>query len=321
MISVIIPVYNAAAYLAETVQSVQAQTFSAWEVLIVNDGSKDNSLAIAEEISRQDSRISVLSQTNAGVSTARNYGLAESRPDFPFALFLDSDDLLVPTALQTLAALLEAQPEAPAACGFLQDVDAGGQPLGGEVRLEALTQRRGVEGTRLVSRKPDAPLVFGDICFHNHIITAGQVLIRKSALKKAGAFTPAFSYVADYDLWWRLVMQVGPVAVTPERVLLYRHHSASMSKNRASRNQDVAAFRWLLLTHPGMSPEQKRVARTGYLYHCLVGLEFGLYYMRRGEIKHGLKHAGLGLRDMLYYTRDLVRSRRRTAGLNPPISQ
>lgn len=314
MISVIIPVYNAEKYLRQTVASVQAQTFPDWEIVLVNDGSKDNSLAIAEEFGRQDSRIFVLSQPNAGVSTARNFGLSKSRSDFPYALFLDSDDLLTPAALQTLLALLESQPEAPAACGFLQDINADGQPITGQDRLEPLTQRRGVEGFRLARRKPEAPLVFGDICFMNHIITAGQVLVRKSALKTAGAFSAALSYAADYDLWWRLVMEAGPIAVSPDVVLCYRHHSASMSKSRASRSRD-ANFRWRWLTHPGFSPERRRVVVMGYFYSCVVGFEFGWYYLRRGEVKHGLKHAALAVRNLLRYFRDLARLRRQKTAL------
>ena len=313
MISVIIPVYNAARFLAETIGSVQAQTYSNWEMVLVNDGSKDNSLAVAEEFARQDSRISVLSQPNAGVSTARNYGLAQSRGDFPYALFLDSDDLLVPGALQALLPLLEAHPESSASCGFLKDVDADGQPMAAEDRLEPLTARRGTDGLRLVRRAPDAPLVFGDICFHNHIVTAGQVLIRKSALQITGGFDTTLFYVADYDLWWRLVLLAGPIAVTPERVLLYRQHGASMSQVKTSRHQGSANFRVMWLTHPLVSPQQRRVMLIGYLYHCFAGFGFGLYYMRKGEIKHGLKHAGIAVRNLLHYIRDVILMRRQAA--------
>ena len=317
MISVIVPVYNAAAYIAETLQSVQSQTFTDWEIVVVDDGSKDNSLAIAEEFGRQDRRISVHSQPNSGVSTARNLGLAKSRSDFPYALFLDSDDLLTPAALQTLLTLLEAHPEACAACGFLQDIDAKGQATAEYERLESLIDRRGVEGLRLVQRKPDAPVVFGDVCFHCHIITPGQVLVRKTALAKVGGFEAALAYVEDYDLWWRLTMQVGPIATTPKKTLLYRHHGTSISGNSAVRRRGAADFRWRLLTYPGMTSEQRKIARRGYAYHCVANLGFGVYYLRRGEVKHGLKHAALGVRDMLYYLRDLVRLQRQPAPTQP----
>lgn len=314
MISVIIPVYNAAKYLALTIQSVQAQTDAEWEIILVDDGSSDNSLAVAEEMQRQDSRISVLAQANAGVAAARNFGLSKSRLEYPYALFLDSDDLLAPAALETLRTLLEAHLASPAACGNLQDIDADGLLRPGPGRLEALTERRGVDGFRLVRREPDALLVFGDVCFHNHIITAGQVLARKSALQAVGVFDVSLFYLADYDLWWRLIMQCGPIAASPEVVLQYRHHNTSMSsKNRASRRRDAPDFRWRWLTHPKLSPEQRRVVAVGYFFHTMVGFEFGLYYLRRGEVRHGLKHAVLAARNLLHYLRDLARLRRHHA--------
>ena len=80
MISVVVPIYNAERFLAEAIQSVQRQTVTDWELILVDDGSKDNSLAIAEELCRQDNRISVFSRQNAGVSTTRNFGLTQSPP-------------------------------------------------------------------------------------------------------------------------------------------------------------------------------------------------------------------------------------------------
>lgn len=308
MISVIVPCYNAAQFLRKTVRSVQAQTFPNWELLLVDDGSKDDTRAVAEALAHEDSRVSVFTQENSGVSAARNHGLDKANPSFPYALCLDSDDLLLPDALQLLLTLLELNPDAPAACGFLQDIDAEGRLTSGFDRLESLTGRRGVNGFLLVRRRPKAPLVFGDLCFHNHIISSGQVLLRKSALAVHGAFDVSLSYIADYDLWWRLAMQAGPIAVTAVPVLLYRHHPSSMSGNSSPRRRDAAVFRWRLLTHPAMSAQQKRIARLGYFYHCLVGLEFGLHYVRKGEIKHGLKHAALGVRDLLLFVRDMARA-------------
>ncbi|MGI4788522.1 MAG: glycosyltransferase family 2 protein [Janthinobacterium lividum] len=321
MISVIIPAYNAGRFLAQTVQSVQSQTYAAWELIIVDDGSKDDTLAIAQEISRQDDRISAVSQQNAGVSTARNLGLAKSNSTYPYVLWLDNDDILVPDALQTLLALLESAPEFSAACGPVQDIDAAGCVIANYHRFEPLTQRRGIEGFRLARRGSDAPLVFGDLCFHNHIISPGQVLVRRSAIENAGSFDVSLAYTEDYDMWLRLTMQVGPIAVTHEPVLLYRHHTTNASGNRANVKRGAADFRWNLLTHSGMSPEQKRAARAGYFYNSLVRGEFALFYLRSGKIKQGVKEAALGIRGMLYFVRDLARLRKATALSSRPISR
>ncbi len=316
MISVVLPNYNGAKYLAETIRSVQAQTLTAWELVIVDDGSTDNSVAIAGEFARQDARISVYSQENAGASAARNYGLSRLRTDFPYVLYLDSDDLLLPDALKILLTLLQLNPDAPAACGFLQDIDAEGRLTDDRDRREALRARRGVDGFRLARRQPNAPLVFGDMCLRNYITTPGQVLVRRSVLARVGAFDTSLSYAADYDLWWRLTMQSGPILVTSDPVLRYRHHSASMSRNKAVVRRDEADFRWRLLTHPAMSSAQRRTARLGYFYRGWAGLETGLYYARKGEVNQGLRHAALGAREMLLFARDSARVRRLSRSLS-----
>ncbi len=311
MISVIIPVYNAKKYLRRTVASVQAQTFPNWEIVLVDDGSKDSSLQLAEELCREDSRISSYRQANAGASAARNHGIEKSNPDYPYVLCLDSDDLLLPGALAALKTLLELNPHAPAACGFLRDIDGEDAVITGHDRLEPLTARRGVNGLRLACRKPNAPVVFGDLCFRNHIVTPGQVLIRKTAIHAIGAFDPSLVYVEDYDLWWRLTMQIGPIPVTPEPVLLYRHHAYSLSNsNKTAVRTGAKAFRWRLLTFPDMTPAQRRTARTGYFYDCIAHFGFGLHHLRKGETQQGLKHLALGARDTVRYFANRVRARR-----------
>ena len=99
-ISVIIPCYNAAAYLDECLQSVLAQTITDFEIIIVDDGSKDDTLAIAQRAARLDARIRVLHQENAGVSAARNAGLDAAQGEY--VTFVDGDDLLVPDAFEVM---------------------------------------------------------------------------------------------------------------------------------------------------------------------------------------------------------------------------
>ena len=319
MISVVVPAYNAAKYLAETVQSLEAQTFADWELIIVDDGSTDETLAVAEKLAHRDSRISVFSQKNAGVSAARNAGSAQADETRPYMLYLDGDDLLVPGALQTLLPLLESRPEVAAACGFMQDIDAEGRVMAGYHRFEPLTRRRGVEGRRLVQRERGAPLVFGDLCFHCHIITPGQVLIRKTALNAAGLFDTARAYGEDYHFWWRLVMLAGPIAVTDEPVVLYRHHESNSSnspkavKSRKAISAGRTDFHWNFLGHPGMTAQQRQTVLTGYFYNCLVHWEYAVFYLRRGSIKRGFKQAGLGARNLLRYLDDLVRLRKQAS--------
>lgn len=106
-VSVIIPVYNTEAFVAEAVNSVRAQTFSNLEIIVVNDGSTDGSLQVLEELAREDSRIKLRSQANAGQSIARNNAikLATGR----YVYFMDSDDVIEPDTLAVCVKECEAQ--------------------------------------------------------------------------------------------------------------------------------------------------------------------------------------------------------------------
>ena len=92
LVSIIVPIYNTEKYLKDCIKSVQVQTYSNWELILIDDGSKDNSLQICEEFAHEDNRIKVFHQENAGVSRARNLGLDKSTGIW--ISFLDSDDLL-----------------------------------------------------------------------------------------------------------------------------------------------------------------------------------------------------------------------------------
>src|SRR5574344_715427 len=106
MISVVIPLYNKERYIEKTIHSVLKQSFNKFEIVVVNDGSTDNSLAIVESI--RDSRIRVFDQKNSGVSAARNRGIKEAKYDF--IAFLDGDDEWLSNHLPIIANLIDKYP-------------------------------------------------------------------------------------------------------------------------------------------------------------------------------------------------------------------
>ena len=306
MISIVVPAYNAGKFLEDTIKSVQAQTYPEWEMIVVDDGSLDSTFALARFYSEKDGRIKALSQKNAGVSVARNYGYAAARPDYLYALFLDSDDMLVPETLQKLLSVLEQQPEVPAACGLVQEVDASGKPLDIKTHPETILNRRGIVGSRLVRRDPTSGISFGDLCFHNYITTPGTVMVRKSAITPPAVFNTQLTYTEDWDLWWRITMKAGPIAVVPETVLRYRIHSSNMSQNHAVARRGVYAFQRNLLTFPGMSREQEQTARWGFFYRSVVYAEYAFQSFKKGQAKRGVKQMGLAARDLLRFSRELL---------------
>src|SRR5437660_14397 len=101
-IAVIVPAYNASAYLGETIDSVRRQSFEDWELIVVNDGSRDSTAAVARRYLAEDARIRLIEQTNAGVAAARNRGLADVDRAAWAVMFLDADDLLDSHALERL---------------------------------------------------------------------------------------------------------------------------------------------------------------------------------------------------------------------------
>lgn len=104
LISIIIPVYNAEKYLKRCIDSIIVQTFSDWELILVDDGSTDSSSKICDEYARQDKRITVCHIQNGGVSSARNIGIDKSCGEF--IIFVDSDDYISPMYLETLVKLI-----------------------------------------------------------------------------------------------------------------------------------------------------------------------------------------------------------------------
>ena len=113
-ISVIVPVYQAEALLPQCVESVLAQTFSDWELLLIDDGSRDGSPTLCDGYAARDPRIRVFHKPNGGVSTARNLGLEQAAG--PYIAFLDADDTFEPAALETLWYLREKAGADSAGC-------------------------------------------------------------------------------------------------------------------------------------------------------------------------------------------------------------
>ena len=107
-VSVIIPAYNAADTIADTLQSLLNQTFPLWEAIIVDDGSTDETSAVVNKFIEKDCRFRIIKQTNQGLSGARNSGIKLARYDW--LLFLDADDWIFPQHLNRLTSALKADP-------------------------------------------------------------------------------------------------------------------------------------------------------------------------------------------------------------------
>ncbi|MFO0848061.1 MAG: glycosyltransferase family A protein [Gemmataceae bacterium] len=177
-VSVVIPLYNAAAYIGDAVRGVAAQTFPDWELIVVDDGSNDDSAAAAERAARSHSipadRFTLIRKPNGGEPSARNAGIAVARGEW--VANTDADDWWEPTKLEKqLAAAAAAGPD----CVLVHTGVTHHEPDGSEVKLDmAGTARR-------VGRCTDA-LLEPHSCCHP------SILVRKSALDRIGGYDPEF---------------------------------------------------------------------------------------------------------------------------------
>lgn len=126
MISIITPMYNGEKYVAQTIETVLAQSYTSWEMLIVDDGSQDRSYEIVLEYSRRDTRIRLFQQPNGGSASARNYALREAKGRY--ICFLDADDLWDPDFLAQQFAFLQSH-DAALVFGSFRRIDVQGQEI------------------------------------------------------------------------------------------------------------------------------------------------------------------------------------------------
>jgi len=202
-LGVVVPVYNGERWLRAALESLQEQTLADWEAVVVDDGSTDDTLRLAQEITAGDTRFRVVSQPNAGVAVARNVGLAQLAEGIRFVAFLDADDRYEPAALGLLRATLDARPEAVGAYCLARYVDAEGVPILVGRHEAVQRDRRRVVGRRVVSADAEVDLAFDSLIVSNAIWPAAVALLRRGDLLALGGADPSFQVQEDWELYLR----------------------------------------------------------------------------------------------------------------------
>lgn len=217
--SVVMPVLNQERYLAEAIRSVQAQTLEAWELLIVDDGSTDASLSIAETCARLDDRIRVLRHPGGvrrGAAASRNFAMRAARADW--LAFLDGDDLLLPDHLAHHWRARETMPGVRCIYGAARWLFEGT----GTMRDEDL-------GPFTTGWREPPELVRRVIVQHEGEIPCPSVLtMARDVALAVGGFEEAFDLFEDQTLWVK-VFALHPVAVIAQTGAIYRQHPQSTS--------------------------------------------------------------------------------------------
>jgi glycosyltransferase involved in cell wall biosynthesis len=287
-ISIVIPAYNAGMFLARTMESVRGQTIQDWELIIVDDGSTDETAAIAQAHMARDSRVRLVQQPNGGLSRARNRGFEEVSKESEYVIFLDADDLWEASTLEVLLGALQAQQDAVAAHGLSRLIDPEDQPCApGE--LESWGRHRlGVADKQLIMWPLEAPTTLAVLAYRNYIATPGQVLLRRLALEAVGVFDPATSPCEDYDMYLRLSRH-GPFVYVDRVILNKRVHEHNLMHQRELIWQQTQYVRCKLLASQDLSEDQRSIANiaNGY-WSRQVGLErlhAARYSLAQGELR------------------------------------
>ncbi|MFN2512411.1 MAG: glycosyltransferase [Pyrinomonadaceae bacterium] len=208
LVSVIIPCYNQGQFLGEAIESLRGQSYRNFEVIVVDDGSTDNTQAIAARYSE----VRTIRQDHAGTSTARNLGFRESNGNW--LVFLDSDDRLLPHALEIGLRNLRDRVECAFVFGRHQEITGDGTA---------------VRTAPFVSIEKDP---YGQLLLYNCVYTPSTAMFRRNLFEAVGGFDPRFLGAEDYDLYLRIARRF-PIFAYDEVVAEYRRHDANYSGDNA----------------------------------------------------------------------------------------
>ncbi len=231
LVSVVIPCYNSELYLAEAIESVRLQTYPRVEIIVVDDGSTDETARVARSYP-----VRYYYQANRGISAARNTGLLHCHGEY--VLFLDHDDRLLPRAIETGVRLLEERPECALAVGEHWYIGADGREIG-------------YSNKRAAGR--DHYLMLLE---HNFIEVPCSALHRRSGLTLTGGFDESLHGSEDYELYLRTARQTTLVAhETP--VAEYRKHGTNTSRNAEQMLR--ASYRVLEMELPYVQGDREKL--------------------------------------------------------------
>jgi len=211
LFSIIIPCYNQAHFLKECVNSVLAQDFGDWEIIIVNDGSTDNTLKVALDFAQKDQRINVIDKENGGLSSARNAGIRQAKGKW--LLFLDADDYVLSNYFKTVLKALE--------------------DLSSEHLLQYGYQYVEEDSNRTIFRKSysQSALFLIPTIFNGNIGPCHSMVISPDLVSKIGYFDESLKSAEDWDFWIRAAKVGAKVKQIDQVLVAYRYSKDSMSRN------------------------------------------------------------------------------------------
>jgi GT2 family glycosyltransferase len=253
-ITVIIPVYNRPAFVKEAIQSVLDQTWSNLEIIVVNDGSTDNTPLVLQSFG---DKIRVIHQENKGVSAARNTGIQNS--DSRWIAFLDSDDIWLPEKLSTQMHFFENHPDAKIC------------------QTEEIWIKNGKRLYPKKKHKKKSGMIF-EHCLPLCIVSPSAVMIHREMFDLVGTFDESLPACEDYDLWLRISCQY-PIYLLDQPLIIKRggHHDQLSQATRLDRFRIQALVK--LIKSGILTDNQKMLAKNELERKCRI--------YQKGCVKHG----------------------------------
>ncbi len=273
-VSIVIPAYNASQFIEQTLDSVRAQSFTDWECVIVDDGSRDTTYEHCRALTSGDARFKLVSQENGGVANARNRGFEESSRDSEYVIFLDHDDHWPEDSLGILVSAADSDPDSGGAHGLALACDLRGQAVNVVEPHIKNRERKKPMGKKLLKADYSEPTTHQILLWDNVITTTGAALFRRTLLEKMPLFDQSIAPLDDWDMYFRVAL-VSPFVFVNKVVVHWQLHASNTSNNKHLMNSATCAFRQKMMR---MCDERTEIDQT------LIKKRFRRMY--RSEFRH-----------------------------------
>ena len=297
-ISVIMPVYNSEKYVSDAIKSVLNQTYSDFELIVINDCSKDHSREVIEAI-KDDRIVFINNEENKGFLYGLNYGISISKGEY--IARLDDDDLSYPTRFEKQVSFLDERKDV-VLLGTLMDSLVDG---------------------KLISNNPLAirseKQIRFSLLFGNHCIPHSSFMMRKKVMKKNNIQYETFIQVPDYHMQTQM-LEVGEIACIPEVLVTYRIHAAQSTQVRSikMKTEEIDRARLWYLDRLNISKEDKESIKRGILRKLKNKQDVNSFthaFLAYAE-RCGLSRENLEDKEAISFIyRDIIRQQMRTVGL------
>ncbi|MDP3350563.1 MAG: glycosyltransferase [Hydrogenophaga sp.] len=277
LISVVVPAYNMGLFLEESLKSIIGQSYSRLEIIVVDDGSSDNTVAIARKYSELDGRIRIVSnQKRKGVAGARNTGISLANGEW--CTFLDADDLWAPDSIEQRLFASEIYPDVDFFSGDYIEFNSAS-------RLESVTHSQANDFWRqhfspaLITGRP---LLFSQPInlFVQSVLThTNCVMVKTSLLRQVGEFCESLKTAEDDHLWIRIAAHSEFFVFVPKSLSFYRLREGSLTHSGRAIHHDAVAAYTDLLTFPVLFPFRKILL----VQIASFSLQNSYFYRKKGE--------------------------------------